>query len=64
MRILAISDEVTDSLYHSNLNQLTGPIDVLIGCGDLRYGYMGFIVTQTHVENALCVHGYHDRPQH
>ena len=63
MRILAISDEVTNSLYHSNLDQLTGPIDVLIGCGDLPYDYMDFIVTQTHVEYALFVHGNHDRPQ-
>ncbi|MCJ7549213.1 MAG: hypothetical protein MUQ30_05995 [Anaerolineae bacterium] len=53
----------TASLYHSNLNQLTGPIDVLIGCGDLPYGCMDFIVTQPHVEHALCVHGNHDRPQ-
>jgi len=62
MRILAISDAVTNSLYRSNLSELTGPIDVLIGCGDLPYGYMDFIVTQTHVEHALCVHGNHDRP--
>jgi len=38
MRILAISDEVTNSLYHLNLGQWTGPIDVLIDCGDLPYG--------------------------
>jgi len=62
MRILAISDEVTDALYHANLKQLTGPIDLLVSCGDLPYGYMDFIVTQTCVADAIFVHGNHDRP--
>lgn len=63
MRILAISDEVTDALYHTNLNELTGPLDLLLACGDLPYRYMEFIVTQTRVRHAYFVHGNHDQPQ-
>jgi len=61
MRILAISDEVTDALYHPNFQQLTGDIDLLVSCGDLPYGYMDFIVTQARVARAVFVHGNHDK---
>lgn len=63
MRILAISDEVTRALYRPNLNQLIGPIDVLIGCGDLPYSYMDYVLTQTHSHHAFFVHGNHDSAQ-
>jgi Icc-related predicted phosphoesterase len=63
MRILTISDEVTDALYHTNLNELTGPLDLLLACGDLPYRYMEFIVTQARVRHAYFVHGNHDQPQ-
>lgn len=63
MRILAISDEVTNLLYHPNLTQITGHVDLLLGCGDLPYGYMDFIVTQTRAPRAIFVHGNHDHPE-
>ncbi len=62
MRILAISDEVSGALYHANLTQLTGAVDVVLGCGDLPYDYMEYIVTQTRVRDAYFVHGNHDEP--
>ncbi|MBN1248292.1 MAG: hypothetical protein JXC32_11585 [Anaerolineae bacterium] len=63
MRILAISDEVNSHLYHANLAEVTGRVDLLLGCGDLPYGYMDFVVTQTGAPHALFVHGNHDRPE-
>ncbi len=63
MRILAMSDEVATVLYTPNLMQLTGTVDMLLGCGDLPYDYMEYIVTQTRVRDAFYVHGNHDRPQ-
>ena len=62
MRILAISDEVNSALHSANLTQLTGPVDVLLSCGDLPYDYMEYVVTRTHVRHAFYVHGNHDRP--
>lgn len=63
MRILAISDEVSSHLYHANLTQVTGQVDLLLSCGDLPYGYLDFVVTQTAAPHALFVHGNHDRPE-
>lgn len=63
MRILAISDEVTTALYHADLRKLTGDVDLLLGCGDLPYSYMEFVVTEARVRHAYFVHGNHDRPQ-
>ncbi|MGC9521052.1 MAG: metallophosphoesterase family protein [Anaerolineae bacterium] len=63
MRILAISDEATALLYTPSLTQVTGTVDVLVGCGDLPYNYMEYVVTQTHVRDAFYVHGNHDQPQ-
>jgi Icc-related predicted phosphoesterase len=62
MRILAISDEVSHALYHNNVYDQVGQVDLLVGCGDLPYGYMEFIVTQTRARHAYYVHGNHDKP--
>lgn len=63
MRVLAISDEVTTAFYTNNLKDVIGEIDLLLGCGDLPYSYMEYMVTQTRVKHAYYVHGNHDRPQ-
>lgn len=59
MRILAVSDEVAPGLYSPNAAVVTGPIDLVIGCGDLPYYYLEYLMT---VLNAplLYVHGNHD----
>ncbi|MGC9347428.1 MAG: metallophosphoesterase family protein [Anaerolineae bacterium] len=62
MRILAMSDEASRALYHENLRQITGPVDILLGCGDLPYAYMDYVVTHTRARHALFVHGNHDKP--
>lgn len=63
VRILAISDEVTISLYTTNLREVTGHLDLLLSCGDLPYSYMEFVLKQSCVREAYYVHGNHDRAQ-
>lgn len=60
MRILAISDEVTNTLYDAQFADLAIPVDVLLGCGDLPYTYMEHVVTALKVRDAFFVHGNHD----
>ncbi|MEW5988921.1 MAG: metallophosphoesterase [Chloroflexota bacterium] len=59
MKILAVSDRVEDHLYHSELRQRYPDIDLLIGCGDLPYYYLEFLLE---VLNAplVYVRGNHD----
>lgn len=45
MRILAISDKVDELLYSPAIKQLCGDVDLVLGCGDLPYYYLEFIVT-------------------
>ena len=63
MRILAIGDEATDTLYNTNHDDLVEPVDVLLGCGDLPYTYMEHVVTALKVRDAFFVHGNHDSNQ-
>lgn len=60
MKILAVSDQVIDSLYTTQVRDRFGDVDLIIGCGDLPYYYLEFLVT------VLCcplfyVHGNHDQ---
>jgi len=64
MRILAVSDEVHDLLYRPSFLDKIKPVDVLLGCGDLPYTYMEYLVTQAAARHAFFVHGNHDRVQH
>ncbi len=64
VRILAVSDEVDTTLYQPNLTEAVGTPDLLLGCGDLPYSYMEYIVTYTEVRHAYYVHGNHDQAQH
>jgi predicted phosphodiesterase len=43
-RILAVSDEVSNVLYSSCRPESLGRIDLIIGCGDLVFDYMEFLV--------------------
>ena len=63
MRILAIGDEVANTLYNTKHADLLEPVDVLLGCGDLPYTYMEHVVTALKVRDAFFVHGNHDSDQ-
>jgi len=62
MKILAISDQVVDNLYSSALKQNFGDVDLVLGCGDLPYNYLEFIVSVLSVP-LIYVPGNHD-PRH
>ncbi len=59
MRVLAVSDQVTDSLYTTLVREWLGPIDLILGCGDLPYWYLEFLLTVLDAP-LYYVHGNHD----
>ncbi len=61
MKILAVSDEVVDQIYSPRLKMNHADIDLVIGCGDLPFYYLEFIVTLLDVP-LYYVPGNHDRP--
>ncbi len=60
MKILAISDQVVDSLYTTQVKDRFGDVDLVVGCGDLPYYYLEFLVTVIN-RPLYYVHGNHDR---
>lgn len=59
MKILAVSDQVVDALYHPQVRERLGKTDLILGCGDLPYYYLEYL--QSQLNAPLCyVHGNHD----
>ena len=63
LRLLAVSDIVEPQLYSTLLPEWLGPIDAVLGCGDLPDYYLEFLLT---VLNARCfyVRGNHCESPH
>lgn len=61
MKILALSDEVVESLYRPEIKHRFGDVDVILGCGDLPFFYLEFMVTILG-KPLYYVHGNHDKP--
>jgi len=59
VRILAVSDRVLDQLYCSDVREKYPGIDLIIGCGDLPYYYLEFLVSALDAP-LLYVLGNHD----
>ncbi len=59
MRVLAVSDQVVDALYHPNVEEWLGPVDLILGCGDVPYWYLEFLLTTLRAP-LYYVHGNHD----
>jgi Icc-related predicted phosphoesterase len=59
MKILAVSDQVDDRIYSAQVKQRFPDIDLLVGCGDLAYEYLEFLVTALNVP-LVYVPGNHD----
>ncbi len=59
MKILAVSDQVDDRIYSAQVKQRFPDIDLLVGCGDLPYEYLEFLVTALNVP-LVYVPGNHD----
>jgi Icc-related predicted phosphoesterase len=57
--ILAVSDQIIERLYSGSVRDTYPNIDMIIGCGDLPYPYLEFLVTVYNVP-LLYVPGNHD----
>jgi len=60
VKILAISDEVVDFIYSPQIKEKYADVDLVLGCGDLPFYYLEFIVTMLDVP-LYYVPGNHDR---
>ena len=60
MKILAVSDQVVNSLYTTNLKDRFGDVDLVLGCGDLPYFYLEFLVSALD-KPLYYVNGNHDK---
>ncbi|HNT23961.1 MAG TPA: metallophosphoesterase [Anaerolineales bacterium] len=58
MKILAVSDVVVDRIYSPQIRTLYRDVDLVVGCGDLPYYYLEYIVS------ALNVPVYYVRGNH
>ena len=63
MKILAVSDQVVESIYSSHICERFGDVDIVLSCGDLPYSYLEYIVTTLNVP-CFFVHGNHDHPEY
>ena len=59
MKILAVSDTVVDRLYSPNVGEYFRDVDLVLGCGDLPYEYLEFLVSSFNVP-LLYIPGNHD----
>lgn len=66
MKILVVADWIDPLIYSEHLKDRMSDVDIIVGCGDLTFGYLDFImseldkpvffVTGNHVEeNNLCL---------
>lgn len=57
IRVLAVADEIGQSLYGPRLRELAP--DLILACGDLPFDYLEYLRTEAEVP-LLYVHGNHD----
>jgi Icc-related predicted phosphoesterase len=59
LKILAVSDAVVDQLYSPEVSEQFRDIEMVLGCGDLPYEYLEYLVTILNVP-LIYVPGNHD----
>jgi hypothetical protein len=59
VKILAVSDMVVDRLYSTQVAERFCDIELILGCGDLPYEFLEFLVTSMNIP-LLYVPGNHD----
>ena len=62
MQILAVSDQVVDRIYELVPQGHFAGVQMILGCGDLPYAYLEYLVTMLNVP-LFYVPGNHD-PAH
>jgi predicted phosphodiesterase len=60
IRVLTLSDQVVSSIHSSNLTRYFKDIDLIVGCGDLTYYCLEFILSMLDAP-LFSVHGNHDK---
>lgn len=61
MRILAVADRIAKRLEGPHARENFGPVDLILGAGDLPYGYLSYLV-DVYDTTCLFVAGNHDLP--
>jgi predicted phosphodiesterase len=59
MKILAVSDQVVERLYALSSSGHFQDVELLLGCGDMPYEYLEYLVTILNVQ-MFYVPGNHD----
>lgn len=59
MQFLTVSDEVVPAVYSLNIKERFSQVQIVLGCGDLPYYYLEFIVTMLGLP-CFYVYGNHD----
>ena len=59
MRILAVSDRIEERLYTSKISKRYKKVDLLIGCGDLPFFYLDYLMSVIN-KPLVYVRGNHD----
>lgn len=62
-RILAVSDKVEPRIYGPQLREIASGVDFIVGCGDLPYYYLEYIVSSLD-RQLYYTHGNHDHTEH
>ncbi len=64
MKVLAISDRVEEAIYSPTIKKRFGDVELVLGCGDLPFYYMEYVVSMLNVP-FFYVRGNHDlREEH
>jgi Icc-related predicted phosphoesterase len=59
MQIMAVSDRILNRLYNGDVGKRYPDIDLLIGCGDLPFYYLDFLISALNT-TLVYVRGNHD----
>lgn len=59
MKILAVSDQVEERLYSPAVKSFCSDVDLLVGCGDLPYEYLEYLLSVLNVP-MIYIPGNHD----
>lgn len=59
MKVLCVSDKVVNGLYNPSILTIARDVDIILGCGDLPYYYLEYLLTMLNVP-LFYVHGNHD----
>lgn len=63
MYFLTVSDEVLPVIYSLNIKHRFSDVECVLGCGDLPYYYLEYIVTMLSVP-CFYIHGNHDAAEY